>query len=331
MDRAKYPKKKDVMVICDTPVQDEIKRGDKYSSSSNLGLLTSLRTGKLTNYSKESIKYEYGINSLSIFPTYLDYTYFGMEEVEHNYDYANEIKRKKDVKDEDNYVKLEHQKDVYISVRLYNQFLALLEEIRAVEPKLIILTGKWSLFFLTGCTSLTQNMGTVKDRKPFGGLAKFRSSVMTPHEVFDLPELIIVPIYHPINAISMADKKYIMEMDLEKVGWMYSKIKEHGVSYYIKPDKKYIIGTDKERILSYLDDLLVKLDKAPVLLSVDLETLYKCVQDCVGITDNIYEGLCIPFASVDNPLLWSFEDELEITLKLVDVLTHKNSRHVGQN
>ena len=66
IERAVFPRKKDVMVICDVPVQAEIIRGDKYSSASNLGLLTSLRTGKLTNYTKESIKNEHGINSLDI-------------------------------------------------------------------------------------------------------------------------------------------------------------------------------------------------------------------------------------------------------------------------
>lgn len=91
--RPEFPRPKNVMVINDIPVQTEIKSGDKFTAISNMSLLTSLRTGKINNYSKEITDSSYkGIKSSDIFTTYLSYNYFE----EGSFDFKNEIVKGKD-------------------------------------------------------------------------------------------------------------------------------------------------------------------------------------------------------------------------------------------
>lgn len=370
IERSKFPRPKTVMLINDVPVKSEISEGEKFSSVSNMNLLSSLRTGRINQYGKTKVDSTYkGINSIDIFTTYLDYSYYGEEEVENNFDFNKEFKKRKDLTyvfnndfsvdepsylvlhekendyvEEDIFYKLDNQKDVFVSNRLWNEFQKLLNEIRLVKPKLIIVTGKWSLFFLTGCTSLTTNMGNAKDRKPLGGLNKFRSSILSPSQEWNLNYIenavedeieylspIIVPIFHTIHSMSMPDKLSTMVLDIEKLGWMYSIIKEKGVKYYSKSDKEYIIGTEKEIILNYLSGLLKRLQAKPTLVSIDIECFFWSVIDCIGITDSIDSGLCIPFAHKGNPNYWNLEDETEILCALREVMLHSNCLHVGQN
>lgn len=346
LERGKYPKKRTVMIINDYPVKSEIALEEKFSATSNLNLLTSLRTGRVANYNKQAVPGFKGILSTDIHTTYVDYSFFGEPELEKNFDYLKEFRKKKGLiedvyegfstfNDEETngiFRRLDHQKDCYISERLWYCLQGLLEEIRLVEPKIIVVTGKWALFLLTGCTTLTQTQGNAKDRKPLGGLTKFRASIMQPHSCWNLSETLLIPIYHPVNAMGMLDKVAIMELDIQKIGWMYHKIKEDGdLKYYIAPEREYILGTSKEVVITYLKDLLEKLDKAKLWVSADVETMFKSFIDCIGITTAKDGGLCIPFATIDNPNFWSLEDEIEIMLLVKQVLEHPNALQIGQN
>ena len=361
IDRPKFLRRKDVMLINDTPVKKEIEEGDKFSSASNLNLLTSLRTGRVNPFNKVEIPNHTGIVSTKIYSTYLDYSYYGTPGLENNFDFKQEFKKKKDLKElrtrgseEDilaplywverdtetltdksieraTFYKLEHQKDVYISYRLKGQLDCLLHEIKEVKPKLIILTNKWSLFFLTGMTTLAKTMGNYKNKRPLGGLITYRASIMKLHKCFNLPDCIVYPIYHPVHAMSMVNKIPIMELDTQKAGYVYKQVMEYGVGHYLVPDKKYLSGVDKEQILEFLDGILFLYLEEPRLVSMDIETMFGTIIDCIGIAISTDIGLCIPFASRDTPTLWSIEDEVEIMVKLREVMLHPNCQHVGQN
>lgn len=318
------------MVINDVPVATEIKDEEKFTAISNMSLITSLRTGKVNNWEKKKAEEGYqGISLTDIYTTYLDYE--GFEEG--NFDYKKELCKKKDIPDGEEYYHLIHQKDVWVSQRLWAEFQALLTEIALVNPELIIVTGKWGLFFLTGCTSLVTNQGDYKDRKPLGGLNKFRSSIMQIHDCWETgTKAILVPIFHTIHAMSMPDKLRTIELDIEKLGWIYYKIKNEGVDYYLDTSvRNYIIGTDKEAILLYLDILYGLLEIQEVKVSCDIETKFKSIIDCIGLSYEVYEAICIPLASKKNPTLWSLEDEIDISIALGKVLNHKNCKIVGQN
>ncbi len=304
-------------------------------------MLTAFRKGTLDVYSKQTELP--GITQKDIFTTYLDYSYYGEDEVEKNFDFCKEFRKRKELDPVENEVylkdiegnlfyKLEHQKDVYIAERLWEQLQALLEEIRIVQPKFIITTGKWALFFLTGCSTLVQNLGTYKDKKPFGGLSKFRSSVLYIHECFNIDtKHILVPMYHTINALTMPDKAHIMDLDIQKLCWMYSVIKTEGIEYFTKPLTDFIIGIDKEKITDYLETMLYKLDLSPMLISVDIETKFGSTIDCIGLSDELNKGVCVPFAGEKESSLWSIEDETDILGIIYLILTHPNCLMLCQN
>ncbi len=341
IERAKFPKQKDVMLITDYPVKSEITEGEKYSSISNMNLITSLRTGRINQYGKTIVDPSYkGINSINMFCTYLDYE--GFEE--NNYDYIKEIVKGKERLEDEEYFPLPTVKDTYVHERLWNEFQKLLKEIELVQPKLIIIASKWSLFLLTACTTLGTNRGNYKDRKPLGGLNKFRSSILSPSPEWNLNYIeneidgeieylspIVIPIFHTIHAMSMPDKLSTMQLDIEKLGWMFFKIKTEGIAYYAKPVTNFTLGVDKGKIIDYMSNLIKRLDEKPTRVSVDIETKYNSMIDCIGFTDKVNEGVCIPFAGEKNPNIWTEEEEVELTLIMVEVLTHPNCLIIAQN
>ncbi len=326
LERDLYPRQKDVMLICDKPVSTEFNFEEKFSSMSNIALVTSLRTGMVNNYSKEPVASTYkGISESDMFLTYLDYEGQG----EGNFDYCKEICKEK-TKEFDFY-KMPNYKDVWVSARLYAQFMGLLEEIRVVQPRLIIVADKWTLFLLTGCSTLASNMGKVSAKKPLGCLDKFRASIMQVSECFGIQEHVLVPIIHTVNTVMMPDKVTVMELDIQKLGWMYNNIKELGVGYYLKPDKEYVLGTTVEVVTEYLSELLGKLQVGKVKVSIDVETMYHSIIDCMGFAYEIDKGLCIPFAHKGKANFWSVEDETTVLCLIREVMLHPNCVHVGQN
>lgn len=363
IERAKYLRHKEVMVINDHPVKLELENGQKFSSSSNTMLMTSLRTGRVTLACAVEHDFE-GIVSTKVFQTYMDYTYFGEQEgIEKNKDYTKEICKRADLQlvniREDiqeevlepeaffilktqevltrksverlTWYKLETHKDVFVSYRLKQQLDLLIHEIKEVKPKLIVITGKWGFFFLTGKSTVAGTQGNYKDPKLLGGLATFRASILQPHECFDIEETIVFPMYHTLNAIKMLNTVPIMKMDLIKLGYIYHTLLEQPVSYFLRPDKTYISGVDKEQILSYITKVKTVIAVAPTYVALDIETMFKSIIDCISIAITIDEGISIPFASVTNPLLWSEEDEVEVSLALFDLMQDPNCLHVGQN
>lgn len=345
------------MLINDIPVRLEIDMEEPFSSSSNLNMLTSLRTGRINVFNQTPVTAHVGIKSSKIFATYLDYSYFGEPDIESNFDFNSEIRKKSDLyqlevrdnpeqvhfveKDTDTlttksicrhtFYKVPHQKDCYISYRLNEQLQALLNEIKETDPKFIIITGKWALFFLTGIPLLSKTKGNAKDRRPLGGLVTYRSSIMAIHECYGVSGCIVMPMYPTIASMRMPDKIPMLELDLQKIGRMYHKIMEAGTGYYTIFDKKIHASEDKADILNFLKDLLARLDSEPTKLSVDIETMFKSIVDCIGITDSTEYGLCVPLAKVGCPNVFSLEDEVEIMEQVYHVMVHPNALHVGQN
>lgn len=340
LERPEFINQKDIVLINDVPVKSEIANELPYSATSNLNLFKALRRGTVDSYNNEVAPNPYPIKQRDIHATYFDYTYYGDTSVESNWDYSKEIYKRKDLEpredglyhDETKFYQLPHQKDMYVAERVWNNIHALLEEIRQAKPKIIILTGKWSLFFLTGLVSLTATQSKAGKQIVFGGIATYRASILRLHECWgEFHECIVYPIYHPVHVITMPDKLYMMDLDVQKLCYMYEVVKTQGVEYYIRPDKEYIIGDTKEKAFAYLDELLEVLSLAPTLVSIDLETFFMSTIDCIGFAYEENRGCCIPICSKGNSSFWSIKDEVEILCKVREVLTHKNCLHLGQN
>ncbi len=351
--RAKFPKKKDILIVNDVPIKSEIEKSLPYSATSNLNMFTALRKGTVDVYGEAAAPNPYPIKQKDIWPTYLDYTYYGEDEVESNWDFNKEFRRRKDLQPLDDkeyrfiektsepvdfenlptcFYKLEHQKDVYISGRLFTTIKELINEIKEVEPKLIICTGKWALFFLTGCTSLTKNLSKQGTVIQFGGLATFRSSVMQLHECWGITaEHVLVPIYHPVNAFSMPDKMYVMDLDIQKLCYMYEVIKSEGVGYYIRPERPFIIGDTFTKIQDYFNELSALLEQGKTIISIDIETFFSSTIDCIGFAYETERAICVPLATKSNPNLWPKDIEIDILCLIRQVLTHPNCAMLCQN
>ena len=340
LHRATFPKKKDIMVINDVPIRNEIEKSLPYSATSNLNMFTALRKGTVDVYGEAAAPNPYPIKQKDIWPTYLDYSYYGEGEVENNWDFNKEFRKRKDLEvhgdryfiEDVEYFHLPHQKDVYVAKRLWDCIQGLIEEIKEVEPKLIICTGKWALFFLTGCTSLTKNLSKPGTVIQFGGLATFRSSVMQLHECWGIAaEHVLVPIYHPVNAFSMPDKMYVMDLDIQKLCYMYEVIKSEGIGYYIRPERQFIIGDTFTKIQDYFNELSALLEQGKTIISIDIETFFSSTIDCIGFAYETERAICVPLATKSNPNLWPKEREIDILCLIRQVLTHPNCAMLCQN
>ena len=357
ISRPKFYRHKPIMLMNDVPVKVEIENKDKFSAASNLNILTTLRTGRINPHNTAPVEGFKGIISTKIHTTYFDYSYFGEPDTGKNFDFKNEFRKRRDLQiisprdgegdyfvDEDvevltqksipkhTFYKLEHQKDVYISFRLKEQLELLIKEINEVKPELIIVTGKWGLFFLTGLVSLSQTLGNTKDRKPLGGLSTYRTSIERVHPCFEIEhKCIVVPVYHTLQSLTMPEKIPFIELDYQKLGYIYKNICDKGIEIYDKKRETAYVGTDKQSILSYVDNILEEVKRKPTIVSFDIETMYSAIIDCIGITTKTDEGLCIPFAKAEEPNIWDLEDEVEIMTKLREVMLHPNCQHIGQN
>jgi hypothetical protein len=325
LTRSLYPRQKNVLVITDFPFKNELIEGEKFSSIANMSLGTALRTGKANNYSGITPEGYKGIRATDIAYTYLDYA----ENTDPNY--TTEIVKGKNRLDDITYHQLEIAKDVWVSDRLWKQFQGLLSEIDAIQPKLIIVVAKWSLFFLTGCSTLAQNQGNLKDRKPLGALNTFRASILEPYPEYGIKDTVVLPILHTVHAVTMSDKLYIINLDLQKAGWVYNVIMEKGVKYFTQPNRNIILGTEKDLVVNYFTKLLEELNKDVVEITLDIETKFSAIIDCIGYCYDDLEAICVPFSTMDNPNYWGLQDEIDIMLLIREVNQHPNARFVGQN
>ena len=346
LSRSKFPKQKEVIIINDVPVKSELKEGEKFSAVSNMGLLTALRKG--TIYPENVIEGHKGIISTKIYPTYLDYDCYG----EGNDNFKRDLKKRKDLlrvkgtnsfylKEEEDlpgekvlYTLIPHQKDSYISKRLYDSLLALIEEIKLVSPDYIIITGKWTLFLLCGVSSIAENMPKPGDTKPLGCILKYRNSIMQLHECWGVEkDIVVTPLIHPVNAWGMQDKIPIIEIDLQKAGWRYQVIKELGTDYFLKSEVETVLGTNLTTIKSYFNKLKEKLEKSDVYLVVDIETLAESsIIDCIGFAYEVNRGMCIPFYTLHTPTWFeNIKVEMEVLFLIKEILTHPRVKLIFHN
>lgn len=364
MKRLAFPKQKDCIIINDVPTKSEIKDDEIFGASSNLSMLTAFQRGKLL--ATQSIPEGFqGISPLKIHTTYLSFEPFE----EGNFDWGNYWKKRKDVREilengeiflvpiedfqgsalENSFYKIPHQKDLFVHKNLFDNIIGTLEEIKKVNPKLVILTGKWATFLLTGISSLAENYSKKVRDKPLGCIMKYRGSILSIHPTWELEvDCVVMPIIHPVNIWTMPVKIPIMLNDIHKLCWMFYVLQEQPTSFFKEPARTYLYGTDKKVILDYLDEILSLLKEKQLEVSVDIETMFgmppkkvkgklvgannrKPIIDCIGLAYEEDRGLCIPYCSRENPLLWNLQDEIDIQLKLNEVLCHPNILIEGQN
>lgn len=317
MNRAKFPKAKPVMIISDYPIINEIDREMPYSAASNLSMLSDL--------------HKVGIKQSDCHLTYMFYE----RATKDNFDYHNEFRVKVPTDSLETWHKLEHQKNLYISEFIHSNLEALLHEIELVGPKIIIINGKWSLFLLSGLVSYRKTQGSGKSQKPLGGLSSYRASILTLWKGFNLPECILYPILPAITKQREPAKLPILSWDYRKAGDIFKAvvINNEEIQEWTNPERDINYGTSLTYIKAFMLSLLVKLANEITNVSIDIETRHGTL-DCIGFAYIYHDkpsAICIPFSTLDSPSCWAEDEELEITMLVLKVLSDKNIRIIGQN
>jgi DNA polymerase I-like protein with 3'-5' exonuclease and polymerase domains/uracil-DNA glycosylase len=177
------------------------------------------------------------------------------------------------------------------------------EEIEKVKPQLIIALGGTPLWALTG-----------KE-----GISKWRGSILFYNSI---P---VIPVYHPAGILRNWSWRYITVHDLRRARRLLAgEIK--------KPKTSYIVRPSYTQVDFFLYEVACRLSSGPVEISVDIETRNQQIA-CIGLATSATECICIPLMEVkaENQCYWNEDEELDITLKLREILTHPNARVIGQN
>lgn len=178
------------------------------------------------------------------------------------------------------------------------------EELKEVQPNVVLAVGNVSLYALTG------------ER----GITKWRGSIM---ESTLIPGLKIIPTIHPAAAQRNYMYQYYIFNDLQKLNEEkeYSEIRRPELLYYTDPTF--------EKIMNYLENC-----KKADLVAFDIEVggfkIGLSEVSCISFSKDKESAISIPFTRGGKPR-WSVENELKIWNTIADILENPNIRKVAQN
>jgi uracil-DNA glycosylase len=189
----------------------------------------------------------------------------------------------------------------------------LLDEIRRVQPKVVLALSNTALWALT-----TKS-----------GIKKWRGSTLTSDCV---PGLKIIPTYHPVSVLRQMDNRFITVQDFRRAA------RESHYPEIRPPGWQFITNPSVETIFEIIGDLRQLVEAGPLKLVCDLEIKRNEIL-CLGIAWSSKNAICIPFYDgVDpaNPKLGGkFRFDPATHVAIVDALRnlfqHPNCRFCNQN
>ncbi len=393
---ARINKQRDILYITDFPLVEEERNKAPYSSFSSKQLQRHLEEAgnfenlfaalKILHGDKatplkhlprikflELYKKEFGSkvlpNTAKLGVDHVCYTYLSMTRPEEgDSDWTKSVVSKKFIPqgEEDNFVQCEWLKDTWVSQKVWKGLQDCLERIRQVQPKLIVIGGKWSLFFLatlldgneSQLTTIARTKTTFKRKIFFGELNKYRASLLKPFDALQLPECVVIPILNPAFHWVVPDKEKIIKKDYERVAGVYRRLKDgESVDSVLEQKQDLYILLKQDTVLPILENLLEQLNKEQIKVCFDVETRNGTI-DCIGFAYEDNEGYTIPFTYLSTYInereetvwfkdhwetvpagqeitidtnYWSLVEEAEILHLLHKVMLHPNCLHVGQN
>jgi uracil-DNA glycosylase len=190
-------------------------------------------------------------------------------------------------------------------------------EILEVCPELIVPLGSTALWALTRESSIDSWAGSMLQH-PSGA-----------H---------IVPTNHPARVMRQWELLNITIADLRRA-------KRQLDTPISEPEWAFLTAPTRTQVLQLLGFLLGcarqhrvtasrQLEDAPtrpLKVAIDIETTRGYILSCVGIAWSETEAICIPFLKGDGSPYFTQEDEIEIVLKLRELIAHPNVINVGQN
>lgn len=185
--------------------------------------------------------------------------------------------------------------------------------IEEIQPNLIIALGELALYTVTGHKSVAKWRGSILAAKP-----------ALPH-IIPSRTFKVIATYHPVAIMRMWPWRHIAVKDLRRCAHEaeFPEDRVPGYLFHVRPT--FAEATE------YLKTILAELDKAPLLISNDIETIARQIA-CVGFALNKREAMCIPILTKDNPEgYWSAKEELAIILLIREIFMHPNADVFGQN
>ena len=197
--------------------------------------------------------------------------------------------------------------DTWVSPSLIPGIEALHAEIAAVNPKVIIAVGDFAMFATAGV---------------YGSVDTWRGSML---ECSSNPDITVIPTYTPEAITKRWEVKGFASRDLQRAEACAMRPEA-----YRYPKYEFTIRPTFDQVRSTLLTLLeTPLSGNELLLSVDLETIARHIS-CVGLAWSCREAICIPFLTLDGDY-FSEDEEVQIHFLLRELLTHPNTKVLGQN
>lgn len=197
----------------------------------------------------------------------------------------------------------------YVMPQIIAGYNRLMEEIRLINPNIIIACGNAPTWALTGAW----------------GVMKWHGSQLN---IDGNPEKTkVIPTYHPVQIQWAYDLRAIMVNDLRRAA------REAQTPHYTNiPKWNFRLRPSFPMVEETLQPLLARLDAGESLwIDFDLETRAGHIA-CAGISWTRLDAICIPLmdrASLDG--YWNLEEEAQVVWLLYRLLTHKNVKVRGQN
>lgn len=304
--RPQFLRERKVMLISDCPYEQEIKKGQAYSSQSAANLFRAFEVA--------------GLSRMQIHATYL----FNFRPEKSDiaalfYQVGMPLSE---------YTTWPQSKRDSILNFAYTELVTLREEIEAVKPDFIICTGRWGLYFLSGETSFADTK-----KSPFGTMLKWRASTLKLGSFWNYEKPhILMPILHTSNIFQVPEKAMVIQQDYARAGLVGNAAIADNISEYLEHPKNFIVRPSYQQVIDWLTEELLELDplKGRKKYAIDVETRGG-YHDCIGIAFSESDAICIPFSTLTSPNYWSEIEEIQIVRLLRRFLSHPKVYHIGQN
>lgn len=210
----------------------------------------------------------------------------------------------------------------------YNDLVNLREDIKTINPSLILCAGRWALYFLTGETSPVETK-----KSPFGTLLKWRASHLELGSFweYDKPH-IVMPMLPASASFQLPDYSLVIKQDYLRAGILGKAAIAGNITQYIEKYQNYnfIVGASADTYRKWLLNELALLEQGERYYAVDVETR-NGYHDCLGIANSATESICIPWSTTRTPHYWSEAVEVDLASLVIAFLSHPNCKQIGQN
>jgi DNA polymerase-1 len=216
---------------------------------------------------------------------------------------------------------------------VYDELVRLREEIKRVQPSVILLYGRYALYFLAGETKQIET-----HKSSYGALLKWRASSLQLSAWWQYERVHVAIPTLPLNCTyTLPDKQFLVKPDLKRIKRQIDESKHGDLSVYTSRKVSYEIlsseGTEQDFqiVVSRLLWLLSKAELEVLPLATDVETIAYSYIDCFTLAWSSSEAICIPFECKERAHYWTTSQEEYLHTLIRALFLHPNVRHYGQN